>query len=105
MGQDASFMGTDAEGLPSPAFNGEDGTYHIPGSLSVPPAPAVKKILSNCGFDRKAVQQGQCCGAGCTNSEIPNKKNAAMTLAIQTITTAKIPKAKSAPELGYTSGC
>ncbi len=58
MGTDASFMGTDAEGLPSQAFAGEDGTYHITGSLSVAPAPAVKKILSNCGFDRTAVQQG-----------------------------------------------
>ncbi len=39
----STFMGTDVEGLPSPAFAGEDGTYHIPGSLSAAPAQAVKK--------------------------------------------------------------
>ncbi len=44
----SAFMGTDADGLPSPAFAGEDGTYHIPGSLSVAPPQAIKKILANC---------------------------------------------------------
>jgi hypothetical protein len=44
----SAFMGTDAEGLPSPAFAGEDGTYHIPGSLSVAPPQAIKKILGHC---------------------------------------------------------
>jgi hypothetical protein len=44
----SAFMGTDADGLPSPAFAGEDGTYHIPGSLSVAPLQAIKKILANC---------------------------------------------------------
>jgi hypothetical protein len=44
----SAFMGTDAEGLPSPAFAGEDGTYHIPGSLAVAPPQAIKKILGNC---------------------------------------------------------
>jgi hypothetical protein len=44
----SAFMGTDADGLPSPAFAGEDGTYHIPGSLSAAPPQAVKKILANC---------------------------------------------------------
>jgi hypothetical protein len=43
----SAFMGTDADGLPSPAFAGEDGTYHIPGSLSAAPPQAVKKILGN----------------------------------------------------------
>ncbi len=30
------------------AIPGEDGTYHIPGSLTVAPVSATKKILSNC---------------------------------------------------------
>ncbi len=34
--------------LPTPATVGEGGTYHIPGSLMVAPASAVKKILGNC---------------------------------------------------------
>ncbi len=44
----SAFMGTDEEGLPTPATMGEGGTYHIPGSLMVAPASAVKKILGNC---------------------------------------------------------
>ncbi len=44
----SSFMGTDEEGLPTPAMVGEGGTYHIPGSLLVAPASAVTKILGNC---------------------------------------------------------
>ncbi len=41
----SSFMGTDEEGLPTPATAGEGGTYHIPGSLVTSPGPAIKKIL------------------------------------------------------------
>jgi hypothetical protein len=44
----SAFMGTDPDGLPSPAFAGEDGTYHIPGSLSAALPQAIKKILGNC---------------------------------------------------------
>ncbi len=44
----SSFMGTDEEGLPTPATAGEGGTYHIPGSLVTSPGPAIKKILVNC---------------------------------------------------------
>jgi hypothetical protein len=40
----SAFMGTDADGLPSPAFAGEDGTYHIPGSLSAALPQAIKKL-------------------------------------------------------------
>jgi hypothetical protein len=43
-------MGTDEEGLSSPAFAGEYSTYHIPGSLTVASAASVKKILSNCSM-------------------------------------------------------
>jgi hypothetical protein len=42
-----AFMGTDDDGLPSPSFPGGDGTYHIPGSLTVAPTAAVKKLLAN----------------------------------------------------------
>jgi hypothetical protein len=44
----SSFMGTDEEGLPTPATTGEGGTYHIPGSLVTSSGPAIKKILANC---------------------------------------------------------
>jgi hypothetical protein len=44
----SSFMGTDEEGLPTPAIAGEGDTYHIPGSLVTSPGPAIKKILANC---------------------------------------------------------
>jgi hypothetical protein len=43
----SSFMGTDEEGLPTPATVGEGGTYHVPGSLIVAPAPEIKNILGN----------------------------------------------------------
>jgi hypothetical protein len=42
-----AFMGTDEDGLPSPSFPGGDGTHHIPGSLTVAPTAAVKKVLAN----------------------------------------------------------
>jgi hypothetical protein len=41
----SSFMGMDEEGLPTPATVGEGRTYHIPSSLMVAPASAVKKFL------------------------------------------------------------
>jgi hypothetical protein len=44
----SSFMGTDEDGLPTPAIPGEGGTYHITGSLVTAPGPAIKKILANC---------------------------------------------------------
>ncbi len=44
----SAFMGTDEDGLPTPAISGEGGTYHIPGSLVTAPGPAIKKILANC---------------------------------------------------------
>jgi hypothetical protein len=43
----SAFIGTDVDRLPSPAYPGEDGTYHIPGSLTAAPAAAIKKILLN----------------------------------------------------------
>jgi hypothetical protein len=42
------FMGTDVDGLPTASVQGEGGTYHIPGSLTVAPVPVTKKILANC---------------------------------------------------------
>jgi hypothetical protein len=44
----STFMGTDVDGLPTAAVQGEGGTYHIPGSLTVAPVPVTKKILANC---------------------------------------------------------
>jgi hypothetical protein len=41
-------MGTDLDGLPTASMQGEGGTYHIPGSLTVAPVPVTKKILANC---------------------------------------------------------
>jgi hypothetical protein len=41
-------MGTDLDGLPTASVQGEGGTYHIPGSLTVAPVPVTKKILANC---------------------------------------------------------
>ncbi len=46
----STFMGTDADGLPMAPIQGEDCTYHIPGSLSVAPVSATKKILVNCSL-------------------------------------------------------
>jgi hypothetical protein len=44
----STFMGTDLDGLPTASVQGEGGTYHIPGSLTVAPVPVTKKILANC---------------------------------------------------------
>ncbi len=44
----STFMGTDLDGLPTAAVQGEGGTYHIPGSLTLAPVPVTKKILANC---------------------------------------------------------
>jgi hypothetical protein len=44
----STFMGTDLDGLPTAPVQGEGGTYHIPGSLTVAPVPVTKKILANC---------------------------------------------------------
>jgi hypothetical protein len=63
------FMGTDVDGLPSLAFAGEDGTYHIPGSLSTTPSQAIKKILGNCEQLGKA-----CCKANMVVLVAPNSK-------------------------------
>jgi hypothetical protein len=41
----STFMGTDADGLPMTRIQGEDCTYHIPGSRTVAPASATKKSL------------------------------------------------------------
>jgi hypothetical protein len=43
-----AYMGTDDDGLPSPSFPDGDGKYHIPGSLTVAPTAAVKKLLAYC---------------------------------------------------------
>jgi hypothetical protein len=53
----SAFMGTDADGLPSPAFAGEDGTYHIPGSLSAAPPQAIKKNFGELYSNWKGLQQ------------------------------------------------
>jgi hypothetical protein len=44
----STFMGTDVDGLPTASVQGEGGTYHIPGSLTVAPVPVTKNILANC---------------------------------------------------------
>jgi hypothetical protein len=44
----STFMGTDGDGLPTASVQGEGGTYHITGSLTVAPVPVTKKILANC---------------------------------------------------------
>jgi hypothetical protein len=44
----STFMGTDVDGLPTASVQGEGGTYHIPGSLTVALVPVTKKILANC---------------------------------------------------------
>jgi hypothetical protein len=41
-------MGTDDDGLPTPASRGGDGSYHIIGSLTTSPPTALKKALANC---------------------------------------------------------
>jgi hypothetical protein len=51
----STFMGTDVDGLPTASVQGEGGTYHIPGSLTVAPVPITKKILANC------IQIGKMC--------------------------------------------
>jgi hypothetical protein len=43
-----AYMGTDEDGLPSPAFRSGDGTYHIPGSLTTAPPTTIKKALEHC---------------------------------------------------------
>jgi hypothetical protein len=55
----SAFMGTDGEGLPLPATAGEDGTYHIPGSLMVACAATVKKVLGNCNQIGKMCAKAQ----------------------------------------------
>jgi hypothetical protein len=44
----AAFIGTDDDGLPTPASRAGDGSYHIIGSLTTSPPTALKRALSNC---------------------------------------------------------
>jgi hypothetical protein len=43
-----AYMGTDEEGLPSPAVRSGDDTYHITGSLTTAPPMTIKKTLEHC---------------------------------------------------------
>ncbi len=43
-----AYMGTDEDGLPSPAVRSGDGTYHITGSLTTAPPTKIKKALECC---------------------------------------------------------
>ena len=43
----SAYMGTNEEGMPSPAFRGEDGHYHIPGGLQAAPKPVFQKIFAD----------------------------------------------------------
>ncbi len=43
-----AFMGTDVDGLPTPAIKSGDGKYHILGSLTTAPPTVLKKTLELC---------------------------------------------------------
>jgi hypothetical protein len=43
-----AFMGTDMDGLPTPAVRSGDGKYHILGSLTTAPPTVLKKTLELC---------------------------------------------------------
>jgi hypothetical protein len=43
-----AYMGTDEDGLPSPAVRSGDGIYHITGSLTTAPPTTIKKTLEHC---------------------------------------------------------
>ncbi len=43
-----AFMGTDVDGLPTPAIRSGDGKYHIQGSLTTAPPTVLKKALELC---------------------------------------------------------
>ncbi len=43
-----AYMGTDEDGLPSPAVRSGNGTYHITGSLTTAPPTKIKKALEHC---------------------------------------------------------
>ncbi len=43
-----AFMGSDSDGLPTPAIRAGDGRYHIVGALTTAPPTALKKTLELC---------------------------------------------------------
>jgi hypothetical protein len=43
-----AFMGSDTDGLPTPAIRAGDGRYHIVGALTTAPPTALKKALEAC---------------------------------------------------------
>jgi hypothetical protein len=44
-----AFMGTDENGMPTPAYKGKDGLYHVPGDLQAAPKGVLQKVLSEAG--------------------------------------------------------
>jgi hypothetical protein len=53
----SAYMGTDASGLPSPAFKAGDGRYHVPGSLTTAPPTILKKVLEICSTLAEKINQ------------------------------------------------
>ncbi len=43
-----SYMGTTDDGLPTPAFQAGDGSYHVSSSLTTAPPTTIERALSNC---------------------------------------------------------
>jgi hypothetical protein len=53
----SAYMGTDVNGLPSPAERAGDGRYHILGSLTTAPPTILKKVLEVCNTLAEKVKQ------------------------------------------------
>jgi hypothetical protein len=54
-----AFMGSDLEGLPTPAVRAGDGRYHIMGALTTAPPTALKKALEICNPLAQAVKENK----------------------------------------------
>jgi hypothetical protein len=52
-----AFMGSDSEGIPTPAVRAGDGRYHIVGALTTAPPTALKKTLELCNPLAEAVKE------------------------------------------------
>ncbi len=52
-----AYMGTDVNGLPSPAERPGDVRYHIPGSLPTAPTTILKKVLEYCNILVEPIKQ------------------------------------------------
>ncbi len=52
-----AFMGSDSEGIPTPAVRAGDGRYHIVGALTTAPPTALKKTLELCNPLAEAVME------------------------------------------------